>query len=623
MHLRKIRVRNFRSIEDLTLDVRDLAVFCGPNSCGKSNLFRAIQFAFEPTEALTKETILRNLTASKRTAPGRHPSIEVELAFEACPSPVCGAAGVAEGGAVTYLFKASRSGNVSRKLGETGPLQNERGADLLAALSAAFHMQYVPPIRDLAAGGMKPFRELLADALRQSRRGNLSGPERNARSILTSRAEGLLSDHKTFVEGTLQADKLSINTDDVSLEAIYEHVTFDVMVDGQAVPLQDLGTGHQSALIIHLHRQFGEVREGHTLFLFEEPETNLHPATIRAIGNDLRKLSEDASAQVFVTTHSPVLISHLGFDDLCPLQMSDVRKTERRPMDLDGLGDRKLRALLQRYGLRVTEPLLSRRIVVCAGLSDVAVLSRLIERRCDGVTPDQLDLVLVAADGADGVAEVAHLLARMGVDWRAVLDWDAAYGGRSPRTRVDAPDAERPVAVAGLDALLLCLEPDRRNREMRKTINRLKKELEDGRPEAVLYDGSKLAKLLEGDGCPSPISAQDREAIVDGLKKKHVTKFQPVLNRYNVWLWPSDLEGEMVEKDEAANKAELILVNEGILDRQLTPNERRVPQLCATLHSEAQDPLVLQRVVDELDEEGLFNYTQMNKAISFLIDGIA
>ena len=34
-----------------------------------------------------------------------------------------------------------------------------------------------------------------------------------------------------------------INTKAVSLETLYELVTLDVKVDGQSIPLQDLGTG--------------------------------------------------------------------------------------------------------------------------------------------------------------------------------------------------------------------------------------------------------------------------------------------------------------------------------------------------------------------------------------------
>ena len=92
------------------------------------------------------------------------------------------------------------------------------------------------------------------------------------------------ADHRCLRRSARCTTGLLINTKAVSLETLYELVTLDVKVDGQSIPLQDLGTGHQSALIIHLFRQFGEVTEGDTLFLFEEPGNHLHPSTIRPSG---------------------------------------------------------------------------------------------------------------------------------------------------------------------------------------------------------------------------------------------------------------------------------------------------------------------------------------------------
>jgi energy-coupling factor transporter ATP-binding protein EcfA2 len=45
MRIREIRIHNYRSIKDLTLECRSLVVLVGPNNAGKSNILSALEFA--------------------------------------------------------------------------------------------------------------------------------------------------------------------------------------------------------------------------------------------------------------------------------------------------------------------------------------------------------------------------------------------------------------------------------------------------------------------------------------------------------------------------------------------------------------------------------------------------
>lgn len=48
MRIRKLRIRNFRSLRDVELDsLGDISVFIGKNSTGKSNLVEALALFFD------------------------------------------------------------------------------------------------------------------------------------------------------------------------------------------------------------------------------------------------------------------------------------------------------------------------------------------------------------------------------------------------------------------------------------------------------------------------------------------------------------------------------------------------------------------------------------------------
>ncbi|MBK8562250.1 MAG: AAA family ATPase [Saprospiraceae bacterium] len=42
--IKTIRIQNFRSLQDVTLDLQDVNLLIGPNNSGKTNLMKALRF---------------------------------------------------------------------------------------------------------------------------------------------------------------------------------------------------------------------------------------------------------------------------------------------------------------------------------------------------------------------------------------------------------------------------------------------------------------------------------------------------------------------------------------------------------------------------------------------------
>ena len=106
MHIAEIRIRNFRSIEDMSIPLDRFTVFCGPNSCGKSNVFRAIQMAFQ--REVSMEDAQNNITDSKLGQGGPTASIWVDCKLTDVPSAIRGLAGATENN-LGYTFRVTRS----------------------------------------------------------------------------------------------------------------------------------------------------------------------------------------------------------------------------------------------------------------------------------------------------------------------------------------------------------------------------------------------------------------------------------------------------------------------------------------------------------------------------------
>lgn len=607
MRIKSIKIFNFRSIEKLKLDLFPLTVLCGPNSCGKSNVFRAIRFAFK-NDVLSDE-IYNNFLSSKRDLPGR-PSIHIMITFEDCPAAVTTTAKRSPRSNVKYSFRAFKNGVVERKLEETVIKD-------INVLKEHFDVVYVPPIRDLTEG-IEPFRRILGNTIKRARgHGSIKEPGEDLKKIVGAKAQAVLSGHVGLAKNILHAESLDIDTEELDLDSIYQSVSLVANISGKKIPLQELGTGHQSAVIMHIHKQLGESYSGDALFLFEEPDNHLHPTTIRSIGSDLKDISK--KAQVLVTTHSPILLSHLGIHLTMPLCINQERLTEKRPINIANYDDRKIRVLLSKYGLRVTEPLLCRRIIVVEGPTDVAILKRLIEIRCKS-TIDHLDVLLIQAGGKHGVAELSTLLHSLGADWCAVLDWDAAQSGHAPYTLTGIPKTKNSVlqdALKKIDAVLD--KSEKRGRDVTKTLQAIETELVNGHSARLIYDGSLLEQLINQVGI---LTDEEKNQLKLALRSSQKAKYGKLLLKSRAWAWSSTIEEILLSGPKSEETAMRALIKMKRLSSKTMPIEQRRNRLINIIHDIGNEPDVLGNLVENLEIEKQFSHTEINRLLSKLITDI-
>lgn len=612
MRIKSVRIRNFRSIDNLKLDMGALTIICGPNSCGKSNLFGALRVAFQDSDP-SKTRIYEDLIAKERDSVGAPLlSFYVDVIFTECPKEVTKLAGQRAGSNVKYQFRAIRTGKVSRKLGD-----KLLDKDSFGQLRDRFSVVYVPPIRDLAEG-IKPFRQILGESLKKARGSrSLDGPAATAREILSERAAHVLADHSRLASQVLGAEGLAIDTSAVDLDGLYESVSLVVDSKGQRVPLEAFGTGHQSAVIMHLYRQLGELSAGDTLYLFEEPDNHLHPTTIRAIGSDLERMAE--RSQVLITTHSPILLNYFGLGNVKPLYVDGQGLTQLRSITLGGHTDKKLRELLIRYGLRGTEPLLCKRIIVVEGETDATVLRCLIELRC-GKTADQLDVVVASAGGKEKVAELCRLLNDVGADWMAVLDWDAVLSKEEAITVGSLTSYKLRTALSAIKRISDILDMSRRRgRKVSRDLDRIKRELENGLPTRSVYFGSCAQSIIEYTG---HLTAGETDQIERALRGKRKQAYQDLLKKAHIWIWDGTIEDALLHTRGSEEVVEQSLIDAGQLAGPVTPVTHRRSRCINTIRDLAHEPAVVERVVRDLEKAGKFARTEVNKVFGMSTEGI-
>jgi hypothetical protein len=150
----------------------------------------------------------------------------------------------------------------------------------------------------------------------------------------------------------------------VQINVRQDKLGFNVAVNGRNLPLSSYGDGISHLFMIAARAAVYEK----TLILIEEPETHLHPDLQRHL---LRFLTERLSAQIILTTHSPVLL-----DNSCVDTVIRVDHFGERSMISPVETSKSVYGVLDDIGARASDILQANVVIWVEGPSDRIFLKR-------------------------------------------------------------------------------------------------------------------------------------------------------------------------------------------------------------------------------------------------------
>ena len=92
------------------------------------------------------------------------------------------------------------------------------------------------------------------------------------------------------------------------------------------IPVLGVSEGHLQ-MLIHLTALFSEEKERNSLIVFDEPETSLHPYAISVFAEAVKYATKEWNKQVFIATHSPVLIGQFEPEDISVTGLDESSQT--------------------------------------------------------------------------------------------------------------------------------------------------------------------------------------------------------------------------------------------------------------------------------------------------------
>lgn len=204
--------------------------------------------------------------------------------------------------------------------------------------------------------------------------------------------------------------------------------------------LYRFGHGLQRSYLLALLQTIVELDEENSPKLYlacEEPELYQHPQQIRILSEALEKLST-GNAQVFVTTHSPILISGKGYEAVRLVRKSASEKAEIKQARVKEVNDdekflkdaKHLTLTGQQVRLnQILQPALNemffaRHVTFVEGLEDFAFLTTYLKLSGGWDEFQKLGCHIITAGGKDAILQPLIVATRLGIPSYCVWDLD-------------------------------------------------------------------------------------------------------------------------------------------------------------------------------------------------------
>lgn len=299
----KLEIKNFRVIEDISIEPTHINLFIGSNNSGKSSILQAIHFTTSILQSISMQKG-RAISETNTLSPSQviyAPFDDINsLAYNKQLTQTNGFSfyyKISNKSHLNIEFKRGKNANLSIKVNDTA-LAND-----LADITNPFSI-YTPGLsgipRNESKVGLGYLRRVIA-------RGDANLVLRNTIWFI-SRDTVKFNEFMSDLESIFGKSELAITY----REDRDEFIDVKVQAAGDYIPLDAMGTGFLQVLQILAYIHFFQPK----VVLLDEPDSHLHASAQRSLVN---VISKHVNTQFFISTHS----RHI-YDEIDKLTSSKV-----------------------------------------------------------------------------------------------------------------------------------------------------------------------------------------------------------------------------------------------------------------------------------------------------------
>jgi len=428
--IKKVIIKNYRSIEKLEVELSMLNALIGPNSSGKTNILKALDLIVGTTYPS-----VRSFDESDFYLHDTSRKIHIEVRFQ---NPIqyktydiYGFRLTFDGNDMNYVA-IDNAGNTL----QYGSGRNEIKVN--NEMREKVSMMYLPLDRQayqqITPSQWKIYGKLLKYIANQIPDDKKDNFEREVKDSFKEhifshieRAENFLKDYVKGQTGLDLSLKLSIIDPTSILKDVRPRI---ISPTGFEVDVENEGAGVQSAVSIAIARTYAKIVQQPLILAIEEPELYLHPHAGRHFYNMLRELSQNG-VQVIYTTHERSFVNVADLDSIILVRRGPGgTKSYTCKGSIDDIDIIKTAS---KFDEEINEVFFADKVILVEGPDDKIACKLALEKI--GVELDKHNISVIDCGGITGIKPMAEILQKFNIETYVLIDEDP--GNQSTQERMD------------------------------------------------------------------------------------------------------------------------------------------------------------------------------------------
>lgn len=435
--IKRIQIKNFRSIKDLTIKPRHLCALIGPNSAGKTNVLKAIDLVLGESWT-TKAKVARELFYDtsreinievdfSKTLPyidkygNNHNVVKVTLVMTVEPEFKCETRLWSDRNKELYInddFKKSCHFIYIPSKRDLADQMRVSNWTLLGKMMKAIYENYVKCYED-----EEKLKEYFKKVMEQPK----SFLEKDFAENITFKKFSYRLVEYCKINSAGMASAFEPKLDIYNLNWFYKTLQIAVKEDfpDKVFDAEEVGAGMQNLILLSIFQTYAELMGGKAILAIEEPEIYLYPQAQRELYKTFQNLSKNT--QIFYTTHNPNFVDATRayeVEILCKDKEKGTYNLTKSSHVTEENAEKDKFRIYTHFNTERNEIFFAKKVILVEGASDKILWTTLIEDKWE-IDIDREGISIIECGGKGGGVYFIGVCKLMGItDYFAVWDQD-------------------------------------------------------------------------------------------------------------------------------------------------------------------------------------------------------